>query len=171
MFQLRYLTVSRSSQAKPSRASSAQKCEQVRSRSEPKIPVLGAHIFCFMIIYLLDQLPQSTHPYMIFCSYMIFCFHDHLSCGYAPLAGGAGTFPNCLDGSTILRMARRPWKCRLGFHDWDDRENRETHERYSVCLRCNAHRDRGRAYPGEDVVPDSGDEQGSQWPEPKGPLD
>jgi hypothetical protein len=45
-------------------------------------------------------------------------------------------------------MARKPWKCRLRLHDWDDRENPETHERYEVCLRCNAHRDRGRAYPG-----------------------
>lgn len=46
-----------------------------------------------------------------------------------------------------LRVAK-PWKCRLRLHDWDDRENPETHEYYQVCLRCNAYRERGRAYPG-----------------------
>jgi hypothetical protein len=39
-------------------------------------------------------------------------------------------------------------RCRLRLHDWDDRENPETHERYQVCLRCNAYRDRGNAAPG-----------------------
>ena len=33
-----------------------------------------------------------------------------------------------------MRVAK-PWKCRLGFHDWDDRENRKTHERYEVARR------------------------------------
>ena len=33
-----------------------------------------------------------------------------------------------------MRVAK-PWKCRLGFHDWDDQENRETHERYEVARR------------------------------------
>jgi hypothetical protein len=42
----------------------------------------------------------------------------------------------------------KPWKCRLRLHDWDDRENPETHEHYQVCLRCNAYRERGRAAPG-----------------------
>lgn len=42
----------------------------------------------------------------------------------------------------------RPLKCRLGLHDWDDRENPETHERYQVCLRCDAYKDRGDAAPG-----------------------
>jgi hypothetical protein len=46
-----------------------------------------------------------------------------------------------------LRVAK-PWKCRLRLHDWDDRENPETHEHYEVCLRCNAYRERGRAAPG-----------------------
>jgi hypothetical protein len=39
-------------------------------------------------------------------------------------------------------------RCRLRLHDWDDRENPETRERYQVCLRCNAYRDRGNAAPG-----------------------
>jgi hypothetical protein len=42
----------------------------------------------------------------------------------------------------------KPWKCRLRLHDWDDRENPETHEHYEVCLRCNAYREKGRAAPG-----------------------
>ena len=42
----------------------------------------------------------------------------------------------------------RPLKCRLRLHNWEDRENPETHERYQVCLRCNAYRDRGNAAPG-----------------------
>jgi hypothetical protein len=41
-----------------------------------------------------------------------------------------------------------PLKCRLRLHDWEHRENPETHERYQVCLRCNAYRDRGNAAPG-----------------------
>jgi hypothetical protein len=47
-------------------------------------------------------------------------------------------------------MARKPWKCRLRLHE-DGRENRETHERYEAGLRCNAYRDSGRAYAGEDT--------------------
>ncbi len=34
-------------------------------------------------------------------------------------------------------MARKPWKCRLRLHDWDDRENPETHERYGVYRACD----------------------------------
>jgi hypothetical protein len=51
------------------------------------------------------------------------------------------------EASTLLTVAKT-WKCRLRLHDWDDRENPETHEHYEVCLRCNAYRERGRAYPG-----------------------
>jgi hypothetical protein len=40
------------------------------------------------------------------------------------------------------------WMCRLRLHNWEDRENPETHEHCEVCLRCNAYRDRGRAAPG-----------------------
>ena len=39
-------------------------------------------------------------------------------------------------------------RCRLRWHDWEDRENSETHERYQIWLRCNAYRDRGNAAPG-----------------------
>jgi hypothetical protein len=42
----------------------------------------------------------------------------------------------------------KSWRCRLRLHDWDDRENPETHEHYEVCLRCNAYREKGRAAPG-----------------------
>jgi hypothetical protein len=55
--------------------------------------------------------------------------------------------PSPLSGEHTLRVAK-PWKCRLRLHDWDDRENPETHEHYEVCLRCNAYRERGRAAPG-----------------------
>jgi hypothetical protein len=59
----------------------------------------------------------------------------------------AERLPNRLSWEHNLRVAK-PWKCRLRLHDWDDRENPETHEHYQVCLRCNAYRERGRAYPG-----------------------
>ena len=42
----------------------------------------------------------------------------------------------------------KPLRCRLKLHDWATRENPETRERYEVCLRCDAYRDRGRAAPG-----------------------
>jgi hypothetical protein len=42
----------------------------------------------------------------------------------------------------------KPWKCRLRLHDWDVRENPETHQHYAVCLRCNAYKEKGGAYPG-----------------------
>lgn len=42
----------------------------------------------------------------------------------------------------------KPKKCHLGRHDWDDRENPETHEHYQVCLRCDAYREKGRAASG-----------------------
>jgi len=39
-------------------------------------------------------------------------------------------------------------RCRLHLHDWEDRENPETHERCQVCGLRNAYRDRGNAAPG-----------------------
>jgi hypothetical protein len=56
-------------------------------------------------------------------------------------------FPDPLSWEHNLRVAK-PWRCRLRLHDWDDRENPETHEYYQVCLRCNAYRERGRAAAG-----------------------
>jgi hypothetical protein len=42
----------------------------------------------------------------------------------------------------------KPLRCRLRLHAWDDRENPETGDRYQVCVRCDAYRDKGRAAPG-----------------------
>jgi hypothetical protein len=42
----------------------------------------------------------------------------------------------------------KPKKCRFGRHDWDQRENPETHEYYEICLRCDAYREQDRAVPG-----------------------
>jgi hypothetical protein len=53
-------------------------------------------------------------------------------------------FPNRSSREQNLRVAK-PWKCRLRLHDWDYRENPETHEYYQVCLRCNAYKERGRS--------------------------
>ena len=47
-----------------------------------------------------------------------------------------------------LRGMDKPLRCRLKLHDWATRANPETRERYEVCLRCDAYRDRGRAAPG-----------------------
>ena len=43
-------------------------------------------------------------------------------------------------------------KCRLGRHDWEERQNPETQERYEVCLRCDAYREQGRAVPGSGAA-------------------
>lgn len=43
---------------------------------------------------------------------------------------------------------QKPLRCRLRLHSWEVRENPETRERYEVCVRCDAYRDRGRAAPG-----------------------
>ena len=51
----------------------------------------------------------------------------------------------------------KPAKCRFGRHDWDQRENPETHDFYEICLRCNAYRDKGRrAAPGSGAAGASG---------------
>lgn len=42
----------------------------------------------------------------------------------------------------------RTLRCRLHLHDWEQRVNPETRERYEVCLRCDTYGDRGRAAPG-----------------------
>ena len=48
--------------------------------------------------------------------------------------------PRTVERVHNLRVAK-PWKCRLGLHDWEVRENPETHDHYEVCLRCDADRD------------------------------
>lgn len=60
---------------------------------------------------------------------------------------GVCTLPRQPAGAENPRVAK-PLRCRLRLHNWEDRENPETHERYQVCLRCNAYRDRGNAAPG-----------------------
>jgi hypothetical protein len=50
----------------------------------------------------------------------------------------------------------KPWKCRLRLHEWDDRQNPETHERYQVCVRCDAYRDKGGARPDGGAAAASG---------------
>lgn len=42
----------------------------------------------------------------------------------------------------------KPMRCRFGLHAWDWRTNRETHEQYEVCARCDSYRDPGKAAPG-----------------------
>jgi hypothetical protein len=43
---------------------------------------------------------------------------------------------------------RRPLACRVGLHRWEEQENPETKERYEICLRCDAYRERPGAAPG-----------------------
>ena len=50
-------------------------------------------------------------------------------------------------GSTMI-TPRKPLRCRLRLHRWDQRENPETHELYEICLLCDAYRDHPRAAPG-----------------------
>lgn len=50
--------------------------------------------------------------------------------------------------TTMITTTRRPLKCRLGLHRWDERENPETKELYEICLQCDAYRDRPGAAPG-----------------------
>jgi hypothetical protein len=51
-------------------------------------------------------------------------------------------------GGRKMRFMAKPLRCRLKLHAWATRNNPETRERYEVCLRCDAYRDRGRAAPG-----------------------
>ncbi|MCW2805520.1 MAG: hypothetical protein QOF52_876 [Propionibacteriaceae bacterium] len=46
----------------------------------------------------------------------------------------------------------KSWKCRLKLHSWEGRTNPETKERYEVCVRCDAYRDRGNAAPGSGAA-------------------
>jgi hypothetical protein len=39
-------------------------------------------------------------------------------------------------------MAKKPLKCLLFLHDWRQQHN-EQGQRYEVCARCGAYRDRG----------------------------
>ncbi len=48
----------------------------------------------------------------------------------------------------MTTTARRPLRCRLGLHRWEEQENPETKERYELCSRCDAYRERPRAAPG-----------------------
>ena len=57
------------------------------------------------------------------------------------------TGPTISQEDTMI-TTRRPWRCRLRLHDWDERENPETHEWYQICLRCGAYHERPRAAPG-----------------------
>ena len=47
-------------------------------------------------------------------------------------------------------------RCRLRLHRWDERENPETRERYEICLRCDAYRDKDKAIPGAGAAGASG---------------
>jgi hypothetical protein len=49
-----------------------------------------------------------------------------------------------------LRVAKS-WKCRPRVHDWEDRENPETHAHYKVYRRCDAYRQKRGFMPGPDV--------------------
>jgi hypothetical protein len=42
----------------------------------------------------------------------------------------------------------KPWKCRLRLHDWEVREDPETHTQYKMCLRCDAYREKRGWIPG-----------------------
>ena len=46
------------------------------------------------------------------------------------------------------RKVAKALSCRLRLHAWEDRENPETRDRYQVCVRCDAYRDKGRVAPG-----------------------
>jgi hypothetical protein len=49
-------------------------------------------------------------------------------------------------------LMAKSWKCRLKLHAWEGRTNPETNERYEVCVRCDAYRDRGNAAPGSGAA-------------------
>jgi hypothetical protein len=72
---------------------------------------------------------------------------DRERAGTAERAAHLASFPHRLSWEHNFSVAK-PWKCRLRLHDWEDRENPETHEYYEVCRRCNAYREKGRAAPG-----------------------
>ena len=47
------------------------------------------------------------------------------------------TAPDPLIWEHNLGVAKS-WKCLLRLHDWEDREDPETHKQYKICLRCDA---------------------------------
>ena len=51
--------------------------------------------------------------------------------------------PSTHQEEIMTTTTRRPLKCRVGLHRWDQRENPETRELFEVCLRCDAYRDKG----------------------------
>jgi hypothetical protein len=59
-----------------------------------------------------------------------------------------GSFPDPQSGEHNLRMAGKPWKCRLRLHDWEVQENPDTHKQYKVCLRCDAYKEKRGLLPG-----------------------
>lgn len=52
----------------------------------------------------------------------------------------------------MTRTVRRPLRCRLGLHRWEEQENPETKERYELCTRCDAYREHPRAAPGASTA-------------------
>ena len=70
--------------------------------------------------------------------------HDEFGSVGGPHHGTwSGHIPKAVERKHNLRVAK-PWKCRLGFHDWEAQENPETHAHYEVCRRCDAERDTRR---------------------------
>ncbi|WP_375425833.1 hypothetical protein [uncultured Friedmanniella sp.] len=71
-----------------------------------------------------------------------------LACSWALRTALSTTNAPSPEETIMTTTARRPWPCRLRRHRWDDRQNPETAERYEICLRCDAYRDRPAAAPG-----------------------
>ena len=61
-----------------------------------------------------------------------------------PDRSGLPTEPEPEENPKVAKALR----CRLRLHAWEDRENPETRERFQVCVRCDAYRDKGRVAPG-----------------------
>ncbi|HEY0239413.1 MAG TPA: hypothetical protein VGC37_12265 [Friedmanniella sp.] len=60
--------------------------------------------------------------------------------------------PSTLQEDAMSTTARRPLRCRLRLHRWEEQENPETKERYEICSRCNAYRDHPSAAPGASTA-------------------
>lgn len=73
---------------------------------------------------------------------------------HAPSLGGAlrQAGPLIIKEDTLVTTTQRPWRCRFRLHTWDEQENPETRERYEICARCDAYRERPRAAPGASAA-------------------
>jgi hypothetical protein len=75
-----------------------------------------------------------------------------LACTFALRAALRAAGPTTTQEDLMSTVEHRTIRCRLGLHRWEEQENPETKERFELCTRCDAYRDRPRAAPGTSAA-------------------